>query len=100
MTALFQNVKNIAQQVKTKISPYLYGLLLHDNRKTCTSMARQLRVPVKRMYSSFKNANEKIATIKLDLQMIANNVKIEGEKRVLAIDGTMISKAFAEKIRL
>lgn len=99
MTALFQNVKNIVQEVKTKISPYLYGLLLHDNRKTCASMARQLSIPVKRMYSSFKNANEKIATIKLDLQMIANNVKIAGEKRVLAIDGTMISKVFAEKIQ-
>ena len=52
MTALFQNVKNITQQVKTKISPYLYGLLLHDNSKTCTSMMRQLSVPFKRMYSS------------------------------------------------
>ena len=99
MTALFQNVKNIAQQVKTKISPYLHGLLLHDNRKTCTSMARRLSVPVKRMYNSFKNAKEKIATIKIDLLMIANDIKIKDEKRVLAIDGTMISKVFARKIQ-
>ena len=60
MSALFQNVKNIAAKVKTQISPYLYGLLLHDNRKTCAAMARQLCVPVKRMYNSFKNAKEKI----------------------------------------
>lgn len=99
MSALFQNVKNIASKVKSKISPYLSGLLLHDNRKTCTAMARKLSVPVKRMYNSFKNANEKIATIKLDLLMIANDVKIEEEKRVLAVDGTMLNKAFAEKIQ-
>lgn len=99
MPALFQNVMNIVREVKTKISPYLVGLLLHDNRKTCTSMARQLSVPVKRMYNSFENAKEKIATIKLDLQTIANKVPSLDEMRVLGIDGTMISKAFAEKMQ-
>lgn len=99
MSVLFQNVKNIAQEVKTKISPYLYGLLLHDNRKTCASMARQLGVPVKRMYRLFINAKEKVETIKIDLRTIANNAKSVGTMRVLAIDGTMINKAFAKKMQ-
>lgn len=99
MTALFQNVKKIVQEVKTQMSPYLYGLLLHDNRKTCSSMARNLNVPVKRMYNSFKDAKQKTAIIRQDLQTIANKTQSVGEKRVLAIDGTMITKAFAEKIQ-
>jgi len=99
MSDLFQNVKKVAAKVKIQFSPYLSGLLLHDYRKTCTAMARKLSVPVKHMYNSFNDAKEKIETIKHDLQMIANDVKIEGEMRVLAIDGTMISKAFAVKVQ-
>jgi len=99
MPALFQNVKNIAQEVKTQISSYLHGLLLHDKRKTCTSMARNMQVSPKKLYKAFKDTKPKVAVIREDLRNIANKVPSMGEKRVLAIDGTMIRKAFAEKIQ-
>lgn len=99
MPVLFQNVRNIFSEVKSQISPYLQGLLLHNNRKTCTSMARNLDLPVKQLYNSFNNAKPKIKSMRFDLQRIANSIISAGEMRVLAIDGTMIRKAFAKKIQ-
>lgn len=98
MPVLFQNVRNIFSEVKSQFSPYLQGLLFHKNRKTCSSMARNLCVPLKQLYNSFKEAKSKAAAIRSNLQMIANSVESAGEMRVLAIDGTMIRKAVATKI--
>ncbi len=98
MSALIQNVRNICGEVKSQVTEYLCGLLLHDNRKTCSWTARKIDVPVKRMYSTFKQAHEKVLLIKEDLRNIAQEIESLGENRVLAIDGTMIRKAFARRI--
>ncbi len=98
MSALIQNVRNICGEVKSQVTEYLCGLLLHDNRKTCSWTARKIDVPVKRMYSTFKQAHEKVLLIKEDLRNIAQEIESLGENRVLAIDGTMIRKAFARQI--
>ena len=99
MPVLFPNVRNIFSEVKSQFSPYLKGLLLHNNRKTCSSMARHLSLPLKQLYNSFQNASSKTAVIRLDLRRIANSIASVGEIRVLAIDGTMIRKAFAKNIQ-
>lgn len=99
MKVLLQNVKKFCKEVKRVITPYFYALLFHKGRKTCSAMSRDLSISRKKIYESFKDAQGKTAVIKDTLRNIANNTQSNGEKRVLAIDGTMIMKAFAEIIQ-
>lgn len=98
MQALFQIVENCLNEVKSQISPYFCGLLFHDGRKNCSSMSRGLGVPAKRIRKSFKNAQPQTASIREKLQSLTDKVPAVDGVRVLAIDGTMLMKAFAQKI--
>jgi hypothetical protein len=98
MQVLFQNVLNFIADVKHSNSPYLCGLLLHEGRKSCASMARGLNVPVKQIYNSFKGAAEKIASIQLSLTSLASKIRTDDEYRVFVIDGTSLVKSFAKNI--
>ena len=98
MQALFQIVGNCLNEVKNQITPYFYGLLFHEGRKTCSSISRGLDVPVKRVRKSFKNAQSQTASIREKLKLLADKVPAVDGVRVLAIDGTMLMKAFAQKI--
>ena len=98
MLILFQNVLNIAAEVKHHLSPYFSGLVFHKGRKTCKSMARGLMLPVKKFYESFKCEIDKIASIKSILAMIAKKISPLDEMRALVIDGTSLAKPFAKKI--
>ena len=97
MQILFQNVINSFVEVKHNLT-YLSGLLLHEGRKTCSSMARGISVPVKQFYNSFNDALGKIAFIRLKLASIANKMESTDGYRVMVIDGTSLVKAFAKKI--
>jgi hypothetical protein len=99
MQVLFQNVLNICADVKNQFCDYLNGLLLYDGKKNCSSMARNLGIPSKRIYKLFDNAEVKVASIRSQLQSIAKETRSVNEMRVFAIDGTNIVKAFAEKIQ-
>jgi len=99
MQALFQNVLNICSDVKNQVCDYLNGLLLYDGKKNCALMARNLGIPSKRIYKLFDDAEVKVASIRSQLQSIANETRCVNEMRVLAIDGTNIVRAFAEKIQ-
>lgn len=98
MQALIQIVEYLANGVKIKISPYIYGLLTCEGRKTCTSLSRSLDVSAKKIRSYFNSAQKSIALIRERLIMIACSLPKSDEPRVLVIDGTMLSKQFARKI--
>jgi hypothetical protein len=98
MHALFQIVENCVREVKNQVTPYFYGLLFHDGRKNCSSMGRSLNVPAKRIRKSFNNAQSKTEAIRKNLHSLSSKISLEGEIPVLAIDGTMLMKAFAQKI--
>lgn len=98
MQTLFQIVGNCLEEVKHQISPYFYGLLFHEGRKNCSSMGRELNVPAKRIRKSFKNTTQKTSSIRSNLQSLAAKLPVTDEVTVLAIDGTMVMKAFAKKI--
>lgn len=99
MHVLFQNVINTFVEVKSQISPYIHGLLMHDGRKNCAAMAHKMNVSEKRLRKQLKNPEDKIRPIKENLKMIANETKYLSGLRVFAIDGTSLVKAFAEKIQ-
>jgi hypothetical protein len=98
MQTLFQIVGNCLNEVKNQITPYFCGLLFHDGRKNCSSISRRLNAPAKRIRKSFKNAHTKSQSIRAKLQELTHKLPWVDGIRVLAIDGTMIAKAFAEKI--
>lgn len=97
MQEFIQSVFSSFAEVKQS-STYICGLLFHEGRKTCASMARGLSVSVKRFYDSFKDAVQQICTIRSTLVFILNQIKIEDGCPVLVIDGTEIVKVFAKKI--
>lgn len=94
----FQIVENCFEKVKTKISPYLYGLLFHKGRKNCSSMSRGVCLPDRQIRKSFNNAAWKIQSIRDNLKQLTSKVPVEDGFKVLAIDGTMLAKSFAKKI--
>jgi hypothetical protein len=98
MQALFQIVEHCICKVKAQTTPYFYGLLFHEGRKNCSSMGRGLGMPEKRIRKSFKNAKVKTGPIRKNLQLLAQKIPLPDEMRVLAVDGTMLMKAFAQKI--
>lgn len=98
MQALFQIVEHCVREVKIQITPYFCGLIFHEGHKNCSSIGRGLNVPEKRIRKSFKNATQKAPSIRSNLQSLAAKLPMIDGVTVLAVDGTMVMKAFAKKI--